>query len=111
MDEFFHTFNTLYQNNKQIIMTSDRSPQEIDVEDRLKSRFACGFIQDMQIPDFETRMAILKKKAQIENEMQQQLNKLLISYKGHVGRVELSDSIERFNIKFATHRYSLCIED
>ncbi len=66
MDEFFHTFNALYQNNKQIIMTSDRSPQEINVEDRLKSRFACGLIQDMQIPGFETRMAILKKKAQIE---------------------------------------------
>lgn len=66
MDEFFHTFNALYQNNKQIIMTSDRSPQDINVEDRLKSRFACGLIQDMQIPDFETRMAILKKKAQIE---------------------------------------------
>lgn len=65
-DEFFHTFNDLYQNNKQIIMTSDRSPTEIDVEDRLKTRFACGLIQDMQIPDFETRMAILKKKAQLE---------------------------------------------
>ena len=65
-EEFFHTFNDLYQNNKQIIMTSDRSPQEIDIEDRLKTRFSCGLIQDMQIPDFETRMAILKKKTQLE---------------------------------------------
>ena len=66
IDEFFHTFNDLYQNNKQIILTSDRHPQEIDVEDRLKSRFSSGLIQDMQIPDFETRLAIIKNKAQLE---------------------------------------------
>jgi len=66
IEEFFHTFNDLYQNKKQIIITSDRKPQEIDVEDRLKTRFSCGLIQDMQIPEFETRMAILKKKAQLE---------------------------------------------
>lgn len=65
-EEFFHTFNDLFQNNKQIIISSDRSPKNIDIEDRLKSRFASGLIQDMQIPDFETKMAILKKKAQIE---------------------------------------------
>lgn len=65
-EEFFHTFNDLYQNNKQIIITSDRHPQEIDIEDRLKSRFSNGLIQDMQIPDYETRMAIIKNKAQLE---------------------------------------------
>lgn len=63
-EEFFHTFNTLYQANKQIIMSSDKPPRDIiGLEDRLKSRFAGGMSIDMQIPDFETRCAIVQTKA------------------------------------------------
>jgi len=67
-EEFFHTFNFLYDNKKQIILSCDRPPKEITaIEERIISRFEWGLVVDLQPPDFETRVAILKKKAEIRN--------------------------------------------
>lgn len=88
-EEFFHTFNDLYQAGKQIIVASDRPPKEIaELEERLRSRFGSGLVQDIQKPDFETRMMIINKKIELEG------------YQFDSGVIPvLAEKLEKFNIR------------
>jgi len=88
-EEFFHTFNDLYQAGKQIIVASDRPPKEIsELEERLRSRFGSGLVQDIQKPDFETRMMIINKKIELEG---YQFDSSVIPI--------LAEKLEKFNIR------------
>ncbi len=96
-EEFFHTFNTLYDSHKQIVLSSDRSPKEIGgLEERLVSRFEWGLVTDIQPPDLETRIAILRKKAEeaqdavpdsVTNFIAQQITSNIRELEGSLNRV------------------------
>lgn len=114
-DEFFHTFNSLYDQHKQIVLTCDKYPQEIDnLEERLRSRFQWGLIADIQAPEFETRVAIVKKKAEAESfnlpddvafYLAENIRSNVRELEGSLIRLAAQASIERrsIDIDFARH--------
>ncbi|MDI6793229.1 MAG: chromosomal replication initiator protein DnaA [bacterium] len=107
-EEFFHTFNTLYESRRQIVISSDSPPKEINsLEERLRSRFECGLMVDIQPPDFETRVAILSKKASsdgvvIPNDVLEFIAKKITSnvrkLEGALTKVTAQASLNRCNI-------------
>jgi chromosomal replication initiator protein len=109
--EFFHTFNALYDNAKQIVVTSDKFPRDIvNFEERLRSRFEWGLIADIQAPDLETRVAILNKKAELENlPLPQDVAFYLASNVDHNVRV-LEGSLVRVGAFASLHSVPITLE-
>jgi chromosomal replication initiator protein len=109
--EFFHTFNALYDNTKQIVVTSDKFPRDIvNFEERLRSRFEWGLIADIQPPDLETKVAILNKKAELENiSLPQDVAFYLASNVEHNVRV-LEGSLVRVEAFASLHNVPITME-
>ncbi|MDW8253915.1 MAG: chromosomal replication initiator protein DnaA [Chloroflexota bacterium] len=110
-EEFFHTFNDLHSNGKQIVITSDRSPKVMpSLEDRLRSRFEWGLIADIEAPDFETRVAILEKKARDCNAQVPREVLELIAHKFQNNIRELEGSLNKALMFARTHGVPLTLE-
>ena len=102
-EEFFHTFNQLYQNNKQIVISSDRPPKAIPaLEDRLVSRFECGMLADVGSPDFETRVAILETKCR---EKSYQLEREILHHVANAVQTNVRELEGALNKIIAFHQF------
>ncbi len=111
-EEFFHTFNALHEINKQIVISSDRPPKEIPtLEDRLRSRFEQGLLADIQPPDFETRLAILKSKLGAKNGMVSEEVLTFIAHKVQKNIRELEGALTRILAYSAIHQRQINAED
>jgi len=110
-EEFFHTFNTLHELRRQIVLTSDKVPKDIpDLEERLRNRFEWGLIADIQPPDVETRVAILEKKADLEGIPLDHEVALFIA--GHIASNvrELEGSLTRLGAHASLHRRPITVD-
>ncbi len=110
-EEFFHTFNSLHGANKQVVVTSDRPPKEIPtLEERLVSRFEWGLISDIQPPDYETRLAILRKKAERENHLIPDDVLCFIADNVKSNIRELEGSLVKLVVHASVHRKEMTID-
>jgi chromosomal replication initiator protein len=110
-EEFFHTFNSLHGANKQVVVTSDRPPKEIPtLEERLVSRFEWGLISDIQPPDYETRLAILRKKAERENHLIPDNVLCFIADNVKSNIRELEGSLVKLVVHASVHRKEMTID-
>jgi len=110
-EEFFHTFNALYHAKRQIVLTSDKIPQDIaGIEERLHTRFSWGLTADLQSPDFETRVAILKRKAAIENVILPEAVAHLISERISTNVRELEGALTRLHAISSLQKTDISIE-
>lgn len=110
-EEFFHTFNALYEAGKQIVLASDKPPQEITpLQERLRSRFACGVIADMQSPDLETRVAILHRKAEERGLLLPTPAAMLVATHMSANVRELEGCLARLGAYASLHARSISVE-